>query len=145
MAGKVFIAILAVFLLLGAFTSPILAGIKTWRTVDTTENFIVSTGAAVTTANVTLGSDLFQDDESNVIEVSSSITESPVATSYTAATNVLLISALTANESRTLTINYYAESDNEVMQAAGPFLPVLVIGGLLAIIFIGTFVMKKGR
>jgi len=136
--GKVFLIILAVFLLLGAFASPILDGIKGWRTSDVTENSVVATGAGVTTANVTLASDLFQDDVAQVIAVSSNGTESPVATSYTAATNVLLISALNASETRTLSVEYYAESDSSIMQAIGPFLGFIILGGCIAVIFLGA-------
>lgn len=144
--GKVFIAILAVFLLLGAFASSINGGIKTWRTDDTTQNFAVTTAAGVTSANVTLARDLFQDDVSEVIAVTSNDTgETPAATSYTAATNYLLVSALTAGATRTLAVNYYAETDSTVMQAVGPFLGFLIFGGLLAAIAFGTFHKGKGR
>lgn len=131
MKNIVFIMI-AIFLLLGAFASPIADGIKGWRTEDTTENFSPVTTASVgTTANVTLTNDLFQDDHTEVIAITSNITgESPVATGYTAATNKLLVSALQANKTRTLTVNYYADSDSTVMAAIGPFLGFLIIGGL---------------
>ncbi len=143
MIWKVFFAILAVFLLLGAFAEQINAGIKGWRTVDTTENEVVVTGAGVTTANVTLDDDLYQDAVSQVISISSNATESPVATSYVSATNVMLISALDAATTRTLTINYYAETDNTVLQVVGPFLSLFIIGGLLFGIAAGIF--KKGK
>jgi len=138
-AGKVFIAILAVFLLLGAFASPIREGIEGWRTDDTTEAFSpVTTAAGVTSANVTLAADLFQDSTSKVVSVSSNTTETPVATSYDAATNYLLISALDADTTRTLTINYYADVDDTVMAAIGPFLTFLIFGGLLVAIGFGV-------
>jgi len=141
--SKVFIAILAVFLLLGAFQSPINDGIKGWRTIDATQNFAVTTGAGVTTANVTLDGDLYQDNVSEVIAITSNVTgESPIATSYETATNVLLISALDASETRTLGVNYYAETESTVMQAVGPFLGVLIFGGLLFAIFWGS--RKRG-
>ena len=61
MMGRVFIGILAVFLLLGAFATPINDGIKTWRTNDTSEDFAVTTAAGVTNANVTLAYNLYQE------------------------------------------------------------------------------------
>lgn len=132
MIGKVLLVILGVFLLLGAFASPINTGIKGMRTEDTTENSVVTTGAAATTANVTLASDLFRDNVAEVITITSNRTgESPVATSYTAASNKLLVSALDAGQTRTLTINYYAETDNTAMRAIGPFLGILVFGACL--------------
>jgi len=135
--GKVFLMILAVFLLLGAFASPINDGIKGWRTEDTTESFVAATGAGVTTANVTLGSELFQDGVSEVIAITSNITETPVATSYVSASQVLLVSALDAGTSRTLSVNYYADSDSSIMQVAGPFFGIFIFGGLLVAIFLG--------
>jgi len=141
--GKVFVAILAVFLLLGAFATPINDGIKGWRTVDTTENYAVTTAAGVTTANVTLTSELYRDNITEVISVSSNESgETPVATSYAEATDYVLISALDASQTRTLTVNYYADSDSPVMIAAGPFLGILIFGGLLFGIFMGA---RKGR
>lgn len=136
---RIFIAMIAVFLLLGAFAGEILDGIKTWRTEDVTQYEIVTTGVGQTTANVTLDSDLFQDDEDNVSSISSNISESPVATSYTAASNKLLVSALNANDTRTLTIDYYADTESDVMLALGPFLGFLVIGGLLFAIAMVAF------
>lgn len=142
MVWKVFFAILAIFLLLGAFASPINDGIKGWRTEDTTENEQVTTAGGVTTANVTLSNDLFQDDVTEVISISSNITESPIASSYVAASNQLLISALNAGVTRTLAINYYAETDNNVLQVVGPYLSLLIIGGLLVGIVM-TFLKRR--
>ena len=134
--GRVLFIILAIFLLLGAFSDPILDGIKGWRTEDTTESYSVETGAGQTTANVTLTSDLFQDDISEVIAITSNITgESPIASTYTAATNVLLVGALNASATHTLSVNYAADTDNTVMLAVGPFLGILIIGGLIVAIF----------
>lgn len=127
--GKVLMAILLLFLLFGVFRESIFDGIKGLRTEDTTEGFAVSTGAGQTTANVTLNSDLFQDDVAEVISITSNITgESPVATSYTEATNVLLVSALNSSATHTLTVNYYADTEDTVMKAAGPFFGILFFG-----------------
>jgi len=139
--GKVFFIILAVFLLFGAFSSPILDGIKGWRTEDVSENHVsVTTAAGVETANITLDRDLFQDNASEVISITSNITgEEPLATSYTASSNRLLVSALNEDDTRTLVVNYLADSESSVMAAIGPFLGVLIIGGLVVAIFAGAF------
>jgi hypothetical protein len=141
MIGKVLLAILAIFLLFGAFASPISDGIKGWRTEDITQNFVVVTGAGVTSANVTLTKDLFQGAASEVIAISSNETEVPVATSYDESTNNLLVSAINASKTRTLSVEFYADSDSLVMQAIGPFLGVLIIGGLAFATVMG--VLKK--
>lgn len=131
MLGRVLVAIIAIFLLLGAFASPIANGIKTWRTNALTQNPEVTTGGGVTTANVTLGHDLFQADATNVQSITSTIEESPVATSYDEDTKALLISGLTAAQTRILTITYLAETEDLVMRALGPFLGFLIFGGIL--------------
>lgn len=139
------VAILAVFILLGAFATPILDGIKGWRSDDVTQSYIVTTGAGVTTQNVTLTRELYNSDVSEVIAVTSNITETPVSTSYDEDTQNLLISALAAADSRTLTVEYYGEDENVVMKALGPFLPVLIIGGLLIATVAGIWLSKKGK
>lgn len=145
MIYKVFIGILAIFLLLGAFSGAILDGIKGWRTEDTTQSYIVATGAGVTTANVTLSLELYNDEVTEVISVTSNETETPIASSYDDATQKLLIAALNANDSRTLTVNYYGLPDDDVMNAIGPFLAFIVIGGLVFAIVYGVWKGRKGR
>ena len=141
----VLVGILAMFLLIGPFQPSISAGIKGWRTSDTTENFNTITGAGVTSANITLGHDLYQAAAAEVIYVTSNITESPVATSYTEATKILLVSALNASDLRTLTIEYYAETDDTVMRALGPFLSVLIFGGCAGAILISIWQTTKTK
>jgi hypothetical protein len=124
--GKIVVGILALFLLIGAFREPIIDGIKGWRTSDTTESFAVVTVAGQTTANTTLAYDLYQASTAEVITITSNTTGTPVASAYTEATKKLLISGLPASESQTLTVNYYAETDDTVMRIIGPFLGFLI-------------------
>ena len=147
MAVKAAGAILGIFLLLGAFSTPILDGIKTWRTDGlSTQTTVVATAAGVTTANVTLAKDLYQ---ANVVSVSSLAStdgaDAPAATSYTESTLVLLVSGLNDDSSRTLTIGYYGETDSDVLRVIGPFLGVLIIGGLCALMIWSIFEGKKRR
>lgn len=143
--SKILVGIIAVFILIGGFASGIISGVHTWRTDDTTEAFSVVTAAGVTSANVTLTGDLFNASTSEVITISSNATESPAATSYTEATNVLLVSSLNAATTRTLTVNYYAETEDTALRAIGPFLNFLIIGGCLALIFVGMFQFGSRR
>jgi anti-sigma-K factor RskA len=144
MAGKILVVVIAIFLLLAAFSSPILDGIKGWRTNDTTQTFAVTTAVGATTANVTLSYDLYQAAVPEVIAITSTQgTDTPAATTYTEATKVLLVSGLDDDLTRNLSVNYYAETDDDVMRVLGPFLGALIIGGLVAFIFMGMF--KKGR
>lgn len=137
MKGAIFV-LLGIFLLLGVFADPILDGVKTWRTEDTTDSFVVTTGAGVTTANVTLTRDLFQDETSEVIAITSNISgETPISSSYATDTNYLLLSALNPSASHLVSVNYYSDSDSTVMAAVGPFIGVLIIGGLVIAMFLG--------
>lgn len=142
MIGKVFVAIISIFLLLGAFSTPILDGIKSWRTdgVTTQQAFIVTAGDS--SANVTLSRDLYQASVAQVVSIVSTKTEAPVAADYVEATRSLVIAGLLPNESRTLTIRYYGETDSPVMRVIGPFLGVLIIGGLVGVIIWGVFVRR---
>ena len=86
----------------------VLTGIQDVRSTSHTDAFgSVTTAAAVTTANVTLVEDLFGDRTAEVTSVTSNLTtDIPLVYSYTAATNRLIISGLTASETRTLTVVY---------------------------------------
>lgn len=144
--GKVGVIVVLVFLLLGVFADPINDGIKGWRTDTTTQSFSVTTAAGQTTANVTLSGDLFQDNITNVSTITSNVTaETPIATSYTTATNVLLLSALNAAAMHTITLTYFAETSNTVLQTIGPWLSLLIIGGLLVGIFVSGGIGRKHR
>ena len=140
--GVILVGIIALFLLIGPFSTPIIDGIHDWRSSDTSQNEVVATAAAVTTANVTLDFDLYQASTGEVQSITSTIEESPVASSYDEDSKVLLVSSLTAETSRTLTINYYAETDDTVMRALGPFLSILIFGGCVFAVMWG---MWKGR
>ena len=127
--SAIFFGIICLFLLIGPFRTPISDGIKGWRTSSATENYNVTTAAAVTAANVTLSYDLYQAATAEVIGITSNVTtETPVANTYTEATKVLLISGLDADATHTLAVNYYAETDDDVMRVLGPFLSFIIFG-----------------
>ncbi len=143
--GKVFLAIVAVFLLLGGFASPILGGVKTWRTEDATQNIVVTTGGGITTANVVLAHDLYQANVTQVQSITSTnVTDAPVATSYwDDTTRHLTVAGLHAGITRTLAVHYYGETDSTVMKAIGPFVGVLIIGGLCVACLIPVFNKRR--
>jgi hypothetical protein len=129
--GSVFLGVIALFLLIGPFSTPIIDGIKHWRTNNTTQAEVIATEAAQTTANVTLDYDLYQAATAEVITITSTLeTDTPAATAYVEATKVLTVSGLDDSNSRTISINYYAETDDDVMRVLGPFLVILIFGGL---------------
>ena len=133
--GSILIGIIALFLLIGAFRTPIIDGIKGWRTNDTTELFAVTTAAGVTSANVTLSYDLYQAATAEIQSITSTEgADVPAASAYTESTKVLLIAGLDADNTRTLTVNYYAETDDTVMKVIGPFLGFFIFGGVAGLI-----------
>lgn len=145
MIGRAFLGIIA-FILLVSFSGAIADGVKGWRTDTITESEAsVVTGAGETTANVTLDRELYQNSVVEVIAISSNVTESPVASTYTSATQVLLVSALDTSTTRTLTLNYYSELEDTVMQAIGAFILFAIFGGCAGAILWGIFKPSKGR
>lgn len=141
--GKILMAVVSLFLLLGFFSSPINDGIKNWRTRNSTESYTVTTAAGVTSGNVTLSYDLFRDLTAEVIAISSNNTSDvPVANAYTADTNLLNVTGLEADEVRALTVNYYADPENAIMLAIGGFLSIAIIGGLAFMIIWGALKKK---
>lgn len=118
------VVVIILFIFLGVRTIP--TGVHDWRTDVRTENFIVATGVGVTTADVVLADDPFLNQTDEVETIESTLAEVPVATTYVTATNTLTVSALDANDSRTLTITYNTEVDDDIMRAIGPFLTALI-------------------
>ena len=114
------------------------------HTGDVLDTFEVTTGAAVTTADVVLTYDLYEGDVSNVKSITSTEpTDVPVANTYTVATRSLNITGLTAEKTRTLSVTYLTVSTN-VYTGLGSIVkvaPLIVFVGLLAS---GGFAMYKG-
>ena len=83
-------------------------GIHDARTDTFEESFASTTTAAgVVSANVSLSYNLFADAAANVNSVSSNITsDSPSASTYNTVGDILLVTGLTASQTRTLTVNY---------------------------------------
>ncbi len=131
--GKIAVVIFCILALL-AFATPISNGIHNWRTDDVTQTFSVTTGAAETTANIVLLRDLFNAATTEIQTTSSSISETPIPGTYTSATKTLVLTNLTVNQTRTITLAYYSESEDEYMRIIGPFLLFLIFGGIIGAI-----------
>ncbi len=97
-----FIALIASFVL---WLLPITTGIYDFRTDVRADAFSVDTAAGITTGNVTLLRAIYTDD-TNTISYVSTLAEVPIFSSYNTTTRQLLTSGLTANTTRTLTVNY---------------------------------------
>ncbi len=134
--GKVIVVIAALILLFGVFSDNIIDGINDWRTDETTENFLTTTGAGQTSANLTLSYDLFQAALAEVTSITSSnVTDTPVGTAYVGDDKQLTVGGLAASATRTLTVDYTSETEDAEMRLIGPFLGVLVLGGAVFYIF----------
>ena len=106
------IVLVAVFLWL----LPLSDMVYSFRTDSTTDESTVDTGVGVTTSNVTLNQFTF-NGISSITSVSSSINEVPAVSSYNSTSKTALISSLTADDSRTLSITYDVDviTDNDAI------------------------------
>jgi len=139
-AGNVFILIIGLFLLVGAFRQPIIDGVKGWRTSDTTQSQSVLVAADNTT--ITLSYDLYQAELAEIIDITSNVTGSPAAYGYTESTRSLAINGLGAGQ-QTLVVEYYAETDDTVMQVIGPFLLFFIFFGIAGLMIWGATHSKR--
>jgi len=108
----------------------------------------VATGAGETDADVVLTVDLYGDDNTNVLSIVSSLeTDVPVAGTYTAATNTLNVTGLTAESSRTLTVTYEIDALTSFTGMAALFgiTPLHVTVSIQVIVIASTwYSFKKG-
>ena len=87
------------------FMLPLTLLIYDYRTDVEEDSFTVATGIGVTTTDVVLTEELY-DDDIDSIEFDSSISETPATSSYTSLTRTLAVASLTANTTRLLTVSY---------------------------------------
>ncbi len=145
MAGKILVAIMALILFFGGLLGLMETGIIDLRTESVTQTSVETTAPGVTTADMVLTHDLFRDDVTYIVTVTSSIAETPAATAFDPETDTLTVSALTEDATRTLTIRYKMEREDVIMQVLGPFLLVLLVGGVLAALFWDVWSSRKRR
>ncbi len=128
------------FVMLGAFSSPINTFIKNLRTDPVVVVEEIVTAPAETSGEVNLARELFAYNLINVTSVESSILDdSPIAASYDENTGDLTISGLDDDNTRDITVNYLAPMDDDFWNALGPFLGFLVYGGITVAIFYMMF------
>lgn len=145
--GPVIFGIIGVAILMVIF--PIIMSsthdLKTDQYVQTAA--AVATGAGEVAADVVLTEDLYNDDTGSIISITSNnVADTPVAGTYTAATNTLNITGLAASDTRTLTITYEfdALTDYTGMSAMVGMTPLLIWVAILAIVVGGTWFAMKG-
>ncbi len=125
----------------------VLPAMNQFRSTDFTEQHgTVTTAAGVTSANVTLSQDLFEDRTSEVSEITSTfVNDFPIASTYTTASNKLLVIGLAASENRTLTIKYkIGRLDDYVGADVGATTwPLMLLLGVLGVIGASIYVAYK--
>lgn len=99
------------------------------------ENFAVTTGASVTTANVTLSYSSYYDDRTGLSVTSGNLADSPMILFFRSAIDEVEVGGLHASDTRILTIGYSRESGQQ-FYGFGPFMRLLpflvIIGGIIA-------------
>lgn len=113
---KIFYSFMIILVAVFLWLLPLSDMVYAFRTDPVTDESEVDTAAAVTTANVTLDKFVY-DDDIDTISVESSINEVPTVSSYNSTSKTVLISSLTDDESRTLSITYDTDviTDNDAI------------------------------
>ena len=134
MLGRVALGIFVIFLMF-MFAKNINTGIRDLRTDVITNVGQVTTDSTTTTGTVTLNREIFQDSLTQVKSVASSYSgDNPIASNYVYSANTLTISGLAISQTRSITVIYYSEKQDEFWQAIGPFFSFFIFGGILAAI-----------
>lgn len=140
-----FIILLAAVVIIGGMGA-LLDSIDDFRSDEVTQDFSVVTSVGVTSANVVLAENLW---DSSVVHAtpSSNISEAVVANSYTGATRTLGLTGLSANTTRTVTVDYRTAdlADYPGVNEGSKHLPVLVIAGIILIPFVLVIKTLLGR
>lgn len=103
---KIFWSFIIIFLsVLFAFL-PVTDAAYAFKTDTKTDTFSVSTGAGETTGNVTLFKTVYDDDTSTIELLSQGAGDEPIWTSYNTTTRALIITGLSENLTRSLSVTY---------------------------------------
>ncbi len=94
------------------FLLPVTNAIYAFRTDQKEDNVVISTAAGVTTANITLRKAIYDSDTSTLTMYSDNSTDIPLFSAYDNPTKTLLISGLSENLTRTMTLYYDYDSLN---------------------------------
>lgn len=119
------------------------------RTDNQADTFAaVATGVGEVAADVVLTVDLWQDTAAYVVSVTSdNVADTPVAGTYTAATNTLNVTGLAASDTRELIVTYQiaALDDYTGLDAIVAVAPLLLFIGILGAIIGGLWSSWKTR
>ena len=105
-ASRIFASFLIIITSFFLLVMPITTATYEFRTNERSDSFLaVTTGVGVTSANVTLLKAIYDNDTGTIV-YTSSIAEAPAVSTYNTTSRQLLTTGLTANTSRTLTVQY---------------------------------------
>jgi len=103
---RIFYAFLVIVVSAILFMLPLTEMAYDFRTDIRTDTFTSPTAVGVTTANVTLIKELYDDDISTIDLSSDLATDAPLANSYNATSRQLGMTGYTANTTRTIEVSY---------------------------------------
>ena len=110
---RIFTSFLIVLLDIFLWFLPYQSAIYDFRTDIQTDYFETATAVGVTSANVTLSKELYDDDTQTFVLNSDLATDDPTLSTYNGTTRVALIAGLTGNTTRELEVQYDAPSFEE--------------------------------
>lgn len=127
--------------------SPLMQGMHDFRTDVQTDNFTVTTGAAVTSANLSLRLALYDGNLANLSVTSNVTADTPSVDSYNAASRTILVSSLAQSNTRVLTVSYDtpALDDYESVDDIVTISPNIWIAAAVAIPLGGLIYLFKRR
>ena len=133
--GKVGAVFGIIIVMIALMLSPmLLTAFDSWSYTDSTTIAAITTGVGVYTGNATLGSELYSDNLDNVVSINSTdSSDTPAPASYSHSTKALAVAGLAASTTRSLTIEYRTEHDDDVLATLAPFMGVLIIIFLIAL------------
>lgn len=135
-AALLIAALIAILLMPAAITS-----IDSFRMMDQTDEYNVSTAENATSTTVTLSQELFGDETRNVSASSNLTTDAPIASSYTSASQVLTVTGLDDDADRLLTVEYKIDGLSDYWGAGtgARVWPIMLILGVIGIVTAGVY------
>lgn len=131
--GGMVLGTILIILAFGMFPF-LLSAFDQWAYADSTTIAAITTGGGETAGNITLGSDLYDENLDSVIDIdTSNADDTPAPSYYNTITRALEISGLEESVTRSLTIEYRTPRDDDFLGTLRPVLPVF-----LCICLLGT-------
>ncbi len=126
---------------------PVTQGIYDFRTDIREAEYSITVGAGITTADVVLSKELYDEDTDPITFASTLNTDSPVTGAYVAATRTLTINGLDDDATRTMTVSYPYDAleTNPAISTVMDFIPMIWILILVAFPVVGLLVIWLRR